>query len=277
MKKVLWLTSILSLIVVADVSAQITIPYTFTTATTISSAEVNSVNATLGSNALNRTGGTITGTIAVNAGVTIDGIDLSAFLNQAVLTTSSPTFVAGTFAGVTVTGTGASALDVGGGLNLGTGNVALVDATGKITAISSVYFASLDGVNLTNVAKLASANTFTALNSFLTYDETDTSPTIAAGTLTVNLALGTHFQVALNANITTISVTNPPSAAKAGAFTLTFTADGVQRTITWPAAFKWPNGTAPTMTATNLKKDMISCLSYDGGNEWLCVIGGQVF
>ena len=36
-----------------------------------------------------------------------------------------------------------------------------IDNNGKIVAISSTYFASLDGSNLTGVAKLAAANTFT--------------------------------------------------------------------------------------------------------------------
>lgn len=37
-----------------------------------------------------------------------------------------------------------------------------LDSNGKITAISSTYFASLDGSNITNVAKSGSANDWTA-------------------------------------------------------------------------------------------------------------------
>jgi hypothetical protein len=37
-----------------------------------------------------------------------------------------------------------------------------IDANGKIVALSSTYFASLDGTNLTNVAKTASANSWTS-------------------------------------------------------------------------------------------------------------------
>jgi hypothetical protein len=36
------------------------------------------------------------------------------------------------------------------------------DDTGKIPAISSTYFASLSGANITGIVKLASANDFTA-------------------------------------------------------------------------------------------------------------------
>ena len=44
---------------------------------------------------------------------------------------------------VTITGTAANSLDIGGGLNAGTGNVGVINAAGKIPAISSTYFASL--------------------------------------------------------------------------------------------------------------------------------------
>lgn len=56
-----------------------------------------------------------------------------------------------TFTGLTITGTGASALDVGGGLNIGTGNVALVNAAGKITALSSTEVDNLSGAALTSL------------------------------------------------------------------------------------------------------------------------------
>lgn len=50
------------------VSGQVSIPYTFTANTTIRASEVNSNFSTLGSNALNRTGGTVTGALASSGG-----------------------------------------------------------------------------------------------------------------------------------------------------------------------------------------------------------------
>lgn len=41
-----------------------------------------------------------------------------------------------------------------------------LDDTGKIIAIDSTRFVDLSGVNITGVAKLASANTYTAKNDF---------------------------------------------------------------------------------------------------------------
>lgn len=55
-----------------------------------------------------------------------------------------------TFGGkLAVLSTNAQALDIAGGAQFGSGNVNLIDSTGKITAISSTYFADLSGANLT--------------------------------------------------------------------------------------------------------------------------------
>ena len=98
MKRILLYAATVVALVSLSSSAQVTIPNTFVAGTTIFSADVNENFTALGAGALNRTGGTITGNIAVDNGITIDGRDISADLDQAVKTTSSPTF-----AGVTVT------------------------------------------------------------------------------------------------------------------------------------------------------------------------------
>lgn len=57
----------------------ISIPYTFTSGTDILSAEVNAnFDATL--NALDKRGDTLTGNLTCSAGVTIDGVDISAVI-----------------------------------------------------------------------------------------------------------------------------------------------------------------------------------------------------
>lgn len=67
---------LLTFLTPAVVRAQLTPPYTFVPNTTIRATEANA-NFALLPNALNRTGGEITGNIAVQAGVTIDGRDIS--------------------------------------------------------------------------------------------------------------------------------------------------------------------------------------------------------
>lgn len=80
--------------------AQITIPYTFEADTDILSSEVNANFSTLQESALKRDGsGTITGNVAVDADITIDGADISDFLSGTTLTSPGTTV----FGGITYT------------------------------------------------------------------------------------------------------------------------------------------------------------------------------
>lgn len=106
---------------------------------------------------------------------------------------------------------------------------------------------------------------------------TRAAPTISAGTLTLDLQSATMFDVALTSNITTLTISNIPTSGTTGSFILALTADGTARTITWPASFKWPGGTAPTLTSTNGKLDIITCITDDGGTSWYAFISGQNF
>jgi hypothetical protein len=260
----------LTLLVPVAASAQITGLNTFSPSTRILSADVNYNFTKLADESLRRSGGNITGTITIDPGVTIDGVDLSNWLDQSVKIAATPTF-----AGLTVSGAGASALDVAGGINAGSGNVGIVDTTGKIPAISSTYFASLSGTNLTGVALLGSTNAFTARNDLKTYTETKATPAISGGALAIDVTTGTQFVVAKNANAT-VTFTNVP-ASGVTSFTLVFTADGTARTITWPASVKWSGGSAPTLTSTNNKQDVLTFITHDGGTTWLGFIAGLNF
>jgi len=96
---------------------------------------------------------TITATGAL-AGATVNtgqGANEVYAMDQDIQTTNKVSFDS-----MTITNTGASSLDIGGGLNAGTGNVGIIDATGKIPALTSAYFTSLDGSNLTNVVGVGS-------------------------------------------------------------------------------------------------------------------------
>lgn len=101
------------------------------------------------------------------------------------------------------------------------------------------------------------------------------SPTISAGTLTLDLNTASVFDVSLNSNITTLTISNVQSSGLTSSFVLMFTADGTLRTVTWPVSFKWPNGTAPTITSENGKKDVYVFFTVDGGTNWQAFISGQ--
>ena len=105
--------------------------------------------------------------------------------------------------------------------------------------------------------------------------EVSTSATITTGAITLDLNAATVFTVALNANITTITITNTQTSGRASSFVLMFTADGTARTVTWPASFHWSGGTAPTLTATNGKEDIFVFFTVDGGTNWQAFTSGQ--
>jgi hypothetical protein len=83
--------------------------------------------------------------------------------------------------------------------------------------------------------------------------------------------------VSLNANITTLTISNPAASGTAHGFSIIFTADGTSRSITWGASIKWANGSSPTLTSTNGKIDVFNFITTDGGTSYLGFIAGQNF
>lgn len=78
----------------------------------------------------------------------------------------------------------------------------------------------------------------------------------------------------LTGNVT-ISFSNPPTASQVLSITFVLTQDGTGgRTITWPAAVKWPGGVGPTLSGAN-KQDVITLITWDGGTSYLGFVAGQ--
>lgn len=97
------------------------------------------------------------------------------------------------------------------------------------------------------------------------FSEEITTLTISAGAITLDLSLSNDFKVTLNANITSISISNWV-ASKYKSIRLRLTQDGTgSRTVALPAGWKWSHGSAPTITATANKTDIIVLDSDDGG------------
>jgi hypothetical protein len=109
------------------------------------------------------------------------------------------------------------------------------------------------------------------------YGEIKTAPSISSNTLTLDLTTGNVFEVSLNANITTLTISNPSPTGNACSFTLIFTADGTARTVTWPGSVSWAGGTAPTLTSTNAKKDFFVFYTSNAGTNWYGFTSGQNF
>jgi hypothetical protein len=149
------------------------------------------------------------------------------------------------------------------------------------TLASGVTASSLTSVGtltaLTMGGTLAAADNQITRPRFTDYAETYTTPSISSGTLTLNIENGNVFRVSLNANITTLTISNPPATSNAGSFTLIFDADGTARTVTWPAAVKWPGGTAPTLTSTASRSDVFVFYTNNAGTTWYAMTAAQNF
>lgn len=102
------------------------------------------------------------------------------------------------------------------------------------------------------------------------YAETGSTPSISSNAITLDLETGNHFVVSHNANLTTVTISNPPASGRIGSFTLWLTQDATGgRTLTLPASCKPYGGSAPTLTTTANALNILSFCTKDGGTTWL--------
>lgn len=147
-------------------------------------------------------------------------------------------------------------------------------ATNSGSATNSVTVTGNAQPNITSLGTLSGLTVSGIISSFNS-SEVRAAPTISSNTLTINLTSATLFDVALDSNITTLTLSNIQASGYSSSFVLIFTADGTSRTVVWPASFKWPSGTAPTITSTSGKKDVFVFFTIDGGTTWQAFISGQ--
>ena len=98
------------------------------------------------------------------------------------------------------------------------------------------------------------------------YSETKTALTPAAS-VTIDLTNGNVFTLTADQN-TTFVFSNPSPTGKSCAFTLIWTQDASDRTITWPASVDWAGGSAPSVTSGSGKIDIYTFFTLDEGTIW---------
>lgn len=139
---------------------------------------------------------------------------------------------------------------------------------------------------LTNKTIAYASNTLTGVAG-TTATQTLTNKTIEAGTFTngyteetVTANTGTAYTIDLtNGSVQILTLTGNcvytfPTATAGRSFLLIQKQDGTgSRTVTWPAAVKWPGGTTPTITSTASRSDVFA-FTADGTN-WIGRVIGQ--
>lgn len=91
--------------------------------------------------------------------------------------------------------------------------------------------------------------------------------TATTGSTTVDLANGNSQTLTLNSS-TTLTLTGAADGTSC-TLSLHIVQDGTGgRVITWPAAVKWPGGTAPTLSTAAGAHDLVVLETYNGGVTW---------
>lgn len=126
--------------------------------------------------------------------------------------------------------------------------------TGTVTIPSGASIASPTITGTTTIAK----TNFGANTAYFT--ETDNGNSSTADT--IDWGVSNKQRSTLTGNCT-FTFTAPPGACN---LVLRLAQDATgSRTVTWPAAVKWSGGTAPTLTTTASRVDIIT-FYYDGTN-----------
>lgn len=118
----------------------------------------------------------------------------------------------------------------------------LDQTTDVVTAIGSL--------TLANAARLASAQSFTAAQRGAVVALTD------ASSIATDMALGNNFSITLGGNRTLANPTNL-TAGQHGSIVITQDGTG-SRTLSYGSYWKFPNGTAPTLTTTASAVDVLA-------------------
>lgn len=95
---------------------------------------------------------------------------------------------------------------------------------------------------------------------------------------TASTTINTQYNVTeltLAATITTLTLSNIQASGTVHMWTIVTVGGGVPYSITWPAAVKWPGGTAPALTTSSSKRDIYQFVTYDGGTNIYAIIVGQ--
>jgi hypothetical protein len=133
---------------------------------------------------------------------------------------------------------------------------------------TSAFSAATAGTDYTSPTSTETMTNKTLTNPTVTnYVETPYSAT-PTSTITLALTNGTVQIITLGGNVTITM----PTATSGKSFIMYLKQDGTgSRTVTW-STVKWAGGTAPTITSTASRQDILSFFA-DGTNWYGCVVG----
>ena len=104
---------------------------------------------------------------------------------------------------------------------------------------------------------------------------------VSGTTVSIDISTANFFQLDLQSasgNIATFTIAGVKSGFM-NSFVLKITQGSTARDFAWGSlsAFKWPDGSAPTLTVTNAAVDILSFTTYDNGTTWYGSLVGVDF
>jgi hypothetical protein len=88
---------------------------------------------------------------------------------------------------------------------------------------------------------------------------------VGGGTQDIDVTLGNNVTATVDTSTTTFTFSNPTASDELCGFTL-FLTNGGSQTVNWPSTVDFPDGTAPTLTASGI--DILVFVTTDGGTIW---------
>ena len=173
----------------------------------------------------------------------------------------------------------------GSNVTIDDGSTAIIycDGAGATAAVSQInqnIYADITTLGTSEASKAvtADANGDVYVSEELkakSYNETYATVTSSSGTLTIDCETANVFEVTLSENVTTLTVSNAPASGTAYGFLLRVVQDSTARTVTWPASFKFANGTEPVVSTGSGQIDVFGFFTTDGGSTWYGSVMGQ--
>ena len=161
------------------------------------------------------------------------------------------------------------------GVDIATRDAILTSTTTTADAALPATGGTLAGVTLSGA--VVGADQIISAPVLKDVGETCVANATSGSTDTISLTDGNGHNVTLTANCT-FTFSAPPASGTSGSFTLFLNQDGTgSRTATWPGSVKWAGGTAPTLTTTASRTDILVFTTIDAGTIWYGAVSGQDF
>jgi hypothetical protein len=207
---------------------------------------------------------------ALTSNTTAVTITANSTVNVAIVANT----VSGTFTG-SLTGTASNATNLdsqpgsfytnANNLSTGTLNNARLPSNINVTTVNAATLSVGTTVvaNSSGLTTTANASVNNNLYSQTTTNRTQALTISVSNVLTANLAQSNFFSVTLDKNVNTLTVTGVPSGVLVF-YIISFNIQG-SYSIAWPASFKWPSGTPPTISNTVNDTQTFVFYTVDGG------------